>query len=79
MVCVLWDRQVDAIIDVKLGYSNADMHKYEPMTSLLARWERSINTSTVSIVTTNGNIFRRLFFQWMGAYKREEQLSQVQG
>ena len=36
---VLWDRQVDAIIGVKLGYADAYTYKYEPMTSLLARWE----------------------------------------
>ena len=37
----LWDFQVDAIIDVKLGDADADTYKYkyEPMTSLLARWE----------------------------------------
>ena len=35
----VWDRQVDAIIDVKLGDSDADTYKYEPMTVLLTRWE----------------------------------------
>ena len=33
------DRQVDAIIDVKLGDADADTYKYELMTALLARWE----------------------------------------
>ena len=40
MIQGLWDRQVDAIIDVKLGDADADMYKYEPMTSLLSRWEK---------------------------------------
>ena len=35
----LWGCQFDAIIDVKLGDADADMYKYEPMISLLARWE----------------------------------------
>ena len=39
MVLVLWDRQVNAIIDVKIGGTDADSYKYEPMTALLARWE----------------------------------------
>ena len=38
MVQGLWHRQVDAIIDVKLGEDDADSYKYEPMTALLARW-----------------------------------------
>ena len=38
MVRGLWDRQVDAIIDVKIGDADADSYKYEPMTALLARW-----------------------------------------
>ena len=40
MVRGLLDFQVDAIIDVKLGDANVDTYKYEPMTALLARWER---------------------------------------
>ena len=40
MIRVLWYRQVDAIIDVKLGDADADTYKYEPMTSLLTRWEK---------------------------------------
>ena len=39
MVRGLWDRQVDAIIDVKLGDADADSYKYEPMAALLDRWE----------------------------------------
>ena len=35
----LWDRQVKAIMDVKLGDADADTYKYEPMKSLLDRWE----------------------------------------
>ena len=40
MIQGLWDRQVNASIDVKLGDSDADTYKYEPMTSLLGRWEK---------------------------------------
>ena len=39
MIRGLWDCQVDAIIDVKLGDAEADTYKYEPMTSILTRWE----------------------------------------
>ena len=39
MIKGLWDRQVNAIIDVKLGDADADMYKYEPMTYILTRWE----------------------------------------
>ena len=37
MVRGLWDRQVDAIIDVKIGDADSDMYKYEPTTALLTR------------------------------------------
>ena len=36
----LWDRQVDAIIDVNIGDADTDKYKYEPMPSLLARWKK---------------------------------------
>ena len=39
MVQCLWYCKVNAIIDVKLGGADADSYKYEPMTTLLARWE----------------------------------------
>ena len=39
MVRGLWDCQVNAIIDVKLGDAYADSYKYESMAELLARWE----------------------------------------
>ena len=64
MVKVLWDRQFDAIIDVKLGDADTDPYKYEPMAALLARWETIKRTSTLSTVAANRNIFRRLFSQW---------------
>ena len=35
----LLDRQFESIIDFKLGEADADSSKYEPMTTLLARWE----------------------------------------
>ena len=39
MVRGLWDFQVDAIIDVKIGDADADSYKYELMTALLSKWE----------------------------------------
>ena len=39
MIQGLWDRQVDAIIDVKLGDSDAETYKHEPTTKILDRWE----------------------------------------
>ena len=39
MIWVLWELQVKAIIDVKFGDSDAGSYKYEPMASLMARWE----------------------------------------
>ena len=43
MIQGLWDCQVDAIIDIKVGDVDADTYKYDPMTSLLARWENIKN------------------------------------
>ena len=40
MVCGLWDRQVNAIIDVNIGGFDTCIYNYEPTTSLLARWEK---------------------------------------
>ena len=40
MIRGLWDCQANAITDVKLGDTDADTYKYEPMTALLARWEK---------------------------------------
>ena len=39
MIQGLWDRQVEAIIDVKLSEAGAGSYKYEPMVYLLALWE----------------------------------------
>ena len=36
MIRGLWDRQTEAIIDVKIGDTDLDSYKYEPMTALLA-------------------------------------------
>ena len=45
MIRGLWYRQVDAIIDVKLGDSDVDTYKYYPMTALLVRWETIKNNN----------------------------------
>ena len=39
MIQDLWDRKVDAIIDIKLGDADADTYIHEPIKKLLARWE----------------------------------------
>ena len=36
----LWDHQVDAIIDVRLGDSDMDVYNYKSIKSLLARWDK---------------------------------------
>ena len=41
MVLGLWDRQVEAIINFKLGDADMDTYQYEPMTALLSRWEKT--------------------------------------
>ena len=38
MIRVLWYRQADNIIDVKLGDADTDSYKYESMAVLLERW-----------------------------------------
>ena len=38
MVQVLWYRQVDIIIDVKIGDADADSYNYESMVVLLSQW-----------------------------------------
>ena len=40
MIRGLWDCQIYAIINIKLGDSDVDTYNYEPMTALLARWEK---------------------------------------
>ena len=39
VIQVLWDRQAESIIDVKLGNADADSYNYEPITLLLYWWE----------------------------------------
>ena len=64
MIRGLWDCQVDAIIDIKLGDAEADTYKYEPMTSLLARWENIKKYKHGKHCHNQQNCFFRLFFQW---------------
>ena len=40
MIRVLWYSQLDTIIDIKLGDSDAETYKHDPMPTLLARWEK---------------------------------------
>ena len=39
MIQRLWDRQVEAIIQVKIGGAHKYYYKYEPIAALLSRWE----------------------------------------
>ena len=39
MILCLWDLHKEAIIDVKIGDTDMDFYKYEPITELLDRWE----------------------------------------
>ena len=64
MIQGLWDRQVDAIIDVKLRDADADTYKYEPMESLLARWEKLKKDKHGNHYHNQRICFSRLFFQW---------------
>ena len=40
MIKALWDRQADAIIDAKIGNTDADSFRYQPMAALLDLWEK---------------------------------------
>ena len=40
MIQGLWDRQAEAIIDVKLGDSDAYLYRFEPTVALLAQWDK---------------------------------------
>ena len=64
MIRGLWDCQVDAIIDVKLGGADTDKCKYESMESLLARWEKIKKDKHGKQCHDQRKCFCRLFFQW---------------
>ena len=64
MVRGLLDFKVDAIIDVKLGDADADTYKYDPMTALLARWEKIKKDNHGKHCNDQRNFFRHLLFKW---------------
>ena len=64
MIGDLWDRKVDAIIDVNLGDAEADTYKYEPMTSLLYMWEKINKYKHGKHCQDQRKYFRRLLFHW---------------
>ena len=37
----LQDRQTDSIIDVIIGNNDADTYRFDPMSELLAKWEKT--------------------------------------
>ena len=59
-----WDRQVEAIIDVKLVDSDADSYKYKPMAALIALWETIKKDKHSKHFHDQRKHFRRLFSQW---------------
>ena len=63
MIRVLWDLQVNTIIYVKLGDSDADTYKYETMTSLLSRWENTNKDKRGKHCNDQRKRFRRFLFQ----------------
>ena len=65
MIQGLWYFQVDTIIDEKIGDADATCTSTNQRQRSWPGGKRSINTSTVSTVTTNRNIFRRFLFQWV--------------
>ena len=64
MIRGLWDKQVEATIDAKLGDADADSYKYEQMVAILARWETIKKDKHGKHQMPYGNTFSRLFFQW---------------
>ena len=77
MVLVLWDRQVNAIIDVKIGGTDADSYKYEPMTALLARWETINKDKHGNHCHDQRKHFCRFFYQWMESLVLLSKLSRL--
>ena len=41
MILGLWDRQVEAVIDVKLSEAEIDSYIFDPMAALLAWWKKT--------------------------------------
>ena len=61
--CLL-DLQINAVIDVKLGDADADTYKYDPMASLLARWEK-IKKDKNGQHFHNQRKYPPVFFHWV--------------
>ena len=62
MIQGLWYRQADAIIDVKLGESDTDSYKYEPMAAILDWWETIKKDKHGKHYHNQRKLFLRLFF-----------------
>ena len=63
MIQGLWDQQIKAIIDVRLGDTDADSYKYEPMEALLAWWKPTKKDKDSNHCNDQQNFFHRLLFQ----------------
>ena len=84
MIQGLWDRQVYAIIDVKLGNGDgdADSYKYKPMSALLSKWKTIKNYKQGKQRHNQHNCFSPFFLSVNGMLGREalvvlSQLSRV--
>ena len=71
MVQGLWDCHVDAIIDFKIGDSDADTYKYEPMTAFLTRWETIKKDKNVKHFHDQRNVFSLFVLSVDGMTGRE--------
>ena len=64
MIQSLWDRKANAIIDVKLGDTDADTYKYEPMKALLVTWENIKRYKHGKHCRDQRKKNHPLYFQW---------------
>ena len=64
MIRELWDLQVNAIIDVKLGDADKDTYKHDPMTKILDRWENIKKDKHGKHCHYRQKHFSPFFFQW---------------
>ena len=65
MIQGLWDKQVKAIIEVKLGKSDTDSYRYESMTALLDWWETINKDKCDKHCNDQWKHFSRFLFQLM--------------
>ena len=62
MIWGLWYRQAEAIIDIKLGNTDANSYRFDPMAAPGLGGIKSRRIIIVSTATIKGNTFLRLLF-----------------